>query len=104
LASHTTGLRGRHFAVRGAVGSPRITLTPLEHLALTVIAYLQPVARMQIGDVLGKAVSRLPHELQSARGPANEAEADSEGREEADGTWPHWRNNLQMIDWPAVLQ
>jgi chromosome segregation and condensation protein ScpB len=41
----------------GAVGSPRITLSPLEQLALKVIAYFQPVTRMQIGDV-GKAVSR----------------------------------------------
>jgi segregation and condensation protein B len=129
----------------GAVGSPRITLSPLEQPALTVIAYFQPVTRMQIGDVLGKRVSRdliaalrsaglvatgphspqpgapytyvttngflqlggleslrdlpdfhrleeagllgkapLHHELQSALGLANEAEAETEGREEAD--------------------
>jgi chromosome segregation and condensation protein ScpB len=36
----------------GAVGSPRITLSPLEQLALTVIAYFQPV-------MLGKPVSRV---------------------------------------------
>jgi segregation and condensation protein B len=42
----------------GAVGTSRINLSPLEQLALTVIAYFQPITRLQIGDMLGKAVSR----------------------------------------------
>jgi hypothetical protein len=49
-------------------------------------------------------VTADPLELQSALGLANEAEAETEGREEADGTYPHSRNKLQTIDWPVALQ
>jgi segregation and condensation protein B len=58
--------------------------------------------RLEEAGLLGKAP--LPHELQSALGLANEAEAEAEDREEGDGTWPHSRNKLQTIDWPAALQ
>jgi hypothetical protein len=42
--------------------------------------------RLEEAGLLGKAPR--PHELQSALGLANEAEAEAEDAEEADGTWP----------------
>jgi segregation and condensation protein B len=40
------------------VAAPPIELSPIEQLVLTVVAYFQPVTRMQVADVLGKPVSR----------------------------------------------
>jgi segregation and condensation protein B len=42
----------------GTVATPPVTLSPLEQLALTTIAYFQPITRTQIAEVLGKTVSR----------------------------------------------
>jgi segregation and condensation protein B len=42
----------------GTVATPPITLSPLEQLALTAIAYFQPITRTQIAEVFGKSVSR----------------------------------------------
>jgi len=42
----------------GTVATPPVTLSRQEQLALTTIAYFQPITRTQISDVLGKTVSR----------------------------------------------
>jgi segregation and condensation protein B len=38
--------------------SPHVTLSPMEQLALTAIAYFQPVTRIEIGDIIGKPINR----------------------------------------------
>jgi segregation and condensation protein B len=35
-----------------------VKLLPMEQLALTAIAYFQPVTRIEIGDIMGKPISR----------------------------------------------
>ena len=42
----------------GVVIAPPVELSRLEQLVLTVVAYFQPVTRLQIADVLGKPVGR----------------------------------------------
>jgi chromosome segregation and condensation protein ScpB len=42
----------------GTLSTARVNLSPLEQLALTVIAYFQPVTRIEIGDIMGKPISR----------------------------------------------
>jgi segregation and condensation protein B len=39
-------------------GPPQVRVSNLEQLAMTVIAYFQPVTRIEIGDVIGKPISR----------------------------------------------
>jgi segregation and condensation protein B len=38
--------------------SKQVKLSPMEQLALTAIAYFQPVTRIEIGDIMGKPISR----------------------------------------------
>jgi segregation and condensation protein B len=38
--------------------SPQVKLSPMERLALTAIAYFQPVTRIEVGDIMGKPISR----------------------------------------------
>jgi segregation and condensation protein B len=42
----------------GTVATPAVDLTVLEKLALTAVAYFQPITRAGLGDILGRNISR----------------------------------------------